>query len=300
LFEKFFPIKELEGKVVLCLSFTPKSSILEYFREAIPFFKRKETEIDVVCIDNVEEEYPAQFSVPSSVEVFIGINVPQPMPLEFSEKIFHCLKPSGKLEFFYEKGTCGSDIPEQAKGHLILSGFTAVRLSQSLLPDDPYHLTATKPTWQIGEKATISLQGLILPQPSTIDVPVSASTASWNISADDLQEDDLIDEDTLLGEAPPALLPTVLGEGGCGPGTAGTTKRRACKNCSCGLKEMEEAEIAGQTAVKINPIEQGSACGNCFKGDAFRCASCPYRGKPAFKPGEESVILALDEMNESI
>lgn len=66
-------------------------------------------------------------------------------------------------------------------------------------------------------------------------------------------------------------------------------KKRACAGCTCGRKEREAAGL----------IDTGdapkSACGNCYKGDAFRCSSCPYLGQPAFKPDQEKVTLELKD-----
>lgn len=73
------------------------------------------------------------------------------------------------------------------------------------------------------------------------------------------------------------------------------TKPKACKNCSCGRKEAEEAKVSEEDLKKM--LESGeikSNCGACYLGDEFRCASCPYRGLPAFKPGEKVVLGNLN------
>jgi len=82
-----------------------------------------------------------------------------------------------------------------------------------------------------------------------------------------------------------------------------STKPKACANCSCGRAELEaaaEANQAVQTTDLAQNIETGkvaSSCGNCYLGDAFRCGSCPYKGLPAFKPGDK---VKLDLSKDSI
>jgi hypothetical protein len=103
--------------------------------------------------------------------------------------------------------------------------------------------------------------------------------------------------DNMFPEAPPECQPK-----------AGR-RRRACKDCTCGLASRLEAEDAERRAnadkalntVKLdlddlNELDftvQGKtgSCGNCSLGDAFRCAGCPYIGLPAFKPGQEVQLL---------
>lgn len=116
-----------------------------------------------------------------------------------------------------------------------------------------------------------------------------AVSISLNEDDIDMGDDDLIDEDGLLGGdagstllAPPPAMEANATKDDCGG-------RKACDDCTCGRAEQE----AGASK-KEQPVKK-SSCGNCALGDAFRCAGCPYLGKPAFKPGEEHLVLDLQD-----
>ncbi|XP_074593407.1 cytokine induced apoptosis inhibitor 1 [Brevipalpus obovatus] len=111
----------------------------------------------------------------------------------------------------------------------------------------------------------------------------------WQLNADNLvDQDELIDDNALLTEEdlkkpdPESLR------------VKGNTDRKPCANCTCGLsKEMEKEQLR---KVRENTQNAKSACKNCHLGDAFRCSSCPYRGMPAFKPGEKVTLDSTSDL----
>jgi hypothetical protein len=69
------------------------------------------------------------------------------------------------------------------------------------------------------------------------------------------------------------------------------TKPKPCKNCNCG-RANENKEKSAEEVKNFKP-----ECGKCYLGDAFRCAGCPYRGMPAFEPGDKVKFNATDDLS---
>jgi hypothetical protein len=63
------------------------------------------------------------------------------------------------------------------------------------------------------------------------------------------------------------------------------TKPKACKNCRCGRADEENKQKNENVVPNMKP-----ECGKCYLGDAYRCGGCPYRGMPAFEPGDKIEI----------
>uniref|UniRef100_M4C1E3 Anamorsin homolog n=1 Tax=Hyaloperonospora arabidopsidis (strain Emoy2) TaxID=559515 RepID=M4C1E3_HYAAE len=136
-----------------------------------------------------------------------------------------------------------------------------------------------------------SLESAVMPLAKKTTAPAPL-IKKWTVLADDFgqdNEDGIIDEDTLLDDTEEVLQ---AAKAECGE--VGGAKKRACKNCTCGLKDGDDKPVMSEK--DLNQLVSG--CGNCFKGDAFRCGSCPFLGKPAFKPGMEKVLLNLDDADD--
>ena len=150
---------------------------------------------------------------------------------------------------------------------LLFAGFMNAQL-RAAPSDGLCEIEAHKPAYEPGAASTLTSS-----QPAA-----RAAAAAWKLSADD----DAIDEDSLLSLSDASASAAVkISNDDCDL-IAGV--RKACANCSCGRADAEDASKPPPVAV------DNSACGSCYLGDAFRCAGCPSRGLPPFKPGQKVTI----------
>ncbi|XP_008410000.1 anamorsin isoform X1 [Poecilia reticulata] len=196
-----------------------------------------------------------------------------------AEKLMSALKLSGFMS-----------VTEVSKTELSLEALSSLKAATGYQGNTltRVRISASKPNYEVGSSSQLKLSfGKKTPKPAEKPALDPNTKKMWMLSANDMNDDDvdLLDSDTLLDEDDLKKPdPASLKASSCGEGTG--KKKKACKNCTCGL--AEELEQESKENQKTNLPK--SACGSCYLGDAFRCASCPYLGMPAFKPGEKIVL----------
>ncbi|KAK5778475.1 electron carrier DRE2 PWA37_000269 [Arxiozyma heterogenica] len=139
------------------------------------------------------------------------------------------------------------------------------------------------------------------------DIFSNSSKARFlDINDDDDADGESIDEDDLVDGKIGNVSMIICGK-------TKTKKKKACKDCTCGMKEEEEQEVnrirsQQEKVIKFTEDElteidftidgkKVGGCGSCSLGDAFRCSGCPYLGLPAFKPGE---VINLNSISDDL
>jgi len=205
------------------------------------------------------------------------------------------LKPGGQLTYIQCLST--TEDPASLTSSVILSGLSTSSTPQALESYPTleatlsklnmseaklYLVKATKPNHEVGASRLLSFA-----KPKQT-VPEKPAASVWTLEDIDDDTVELMDDNTLLAEED-LVKPDPSSLRVCGT----TGKRKACKDCSCGLKEELDS------GKEIKKKDFTSSCGSCYLGDAFRCGSCPYLGMPAFNPGDK-ITLSNRQLNPDL
>ncbi|KAJ1822928.1 electron carrier [Coemansia sp. RSA 2675] len=277
--------------------------------------------VDFEQVDRVEEGTAALASAHYDVAI---VNPVMPHAIEHSSsvlgRVLLALKPSGTLvlyELVLDTATTVEGLPitrtqQELEQQLKFAGFVEARVevqavsAEELLRLDAANgstasatgrvlaatVLASKPAYNVGAAAALSFGKKAKAKAKEL---AAAPKKAWMLSVDSDDEAEIEDQDELLEEedlAKPDAASLARPDGV-------PAKRKACKNCTCGLAEgrmVDESEECKPTdkpkrfTKPVDVVNVKSACGNCSLGDAFRCSSCPYLGQPSFKPGEKVVL----------
>jgi hypothetical protein len=199
----------------------------------------------------------AEMLASRTVELQSNNNTMKDHSVEFFNGIVRDMKPDERVVFVTGQGALDK---QELMSTLKLAGF--VKISENT-----EGIEAFKPSYELGSVS------LLKRKPKAVEL-----------------DDDLIDEDTLLDEKD-LVRPSV--ESLQNPSAGCETKKKACKDCTCGRAEQERLEKI--TLQNVPQEAPKSNCNRCPLGDAYRCSTCPYLGMPAFQVSDGKIVLSLDD-----
>jgi hypothetical protein len=240
-------------------------------------------------------------------------------------QLFAALRPGGSL-------TASGAAAAGLGGAAVLAGFVADPSGQPGAFQKPTWSPAAASKLSFKKAAASDAPSSAARASATGVASSSVVQVAWGAAAA-AAEGDLVDENALLdGDEATATAPSA-GEAGCAP-TRKACKNCSCgcvrgREWGSGAgfpaptwdphtlshahplpvnthivpfphrsrKEMEESGAdasAVSAAVAAAKSSGGSGCGSCAKGDAFRCATCPHLGKPAWKVAGPGGAVLLD------
>jgi hypothetical protein len=235
-------------------------------------------------------------------------------------RIAQALKPGGKLEAqdgSFGKDAAGTELREAILAGLVAEGVKMVKPDYSTSEAVPLRLLRRKDKGQavsnagpLVATAAIPLNGKRKSVDMTQSKPAGVGFVDFSddfedpiITGEEDDDEELIDEDTLLTEED---LKRPVKNRGCSSSITLAVankstaeciprigkRRRACKDCTCGLAEKIAAEDAAKREsadAQLKTLKLGAddlaevdftvqgkigSCGNCSLGDAFRCDGC--------------------------
>lgn len=239
-----------------------------------------------------QSQSPLATTLPSSTFAAVHVSLSPPEYESFAPRIPELL--AQLLGGLQTLGTLhllnlGSALPS-LPSDLTLAGFTVLSVTQdgTLIAQKPAHSTSSSISLKTAPPTALPLRRKADPDRK------ASKKALWTLNSPSTPS---IDAESLLTAADRERPAT------CEPAVRGAPRRKkACKNCTCGLAELEAEELEQSKVVLLDGAQDGqtievsqtekerllaaaaaapkatSSCGSCYLGDAFRCSSCPYRG----------------------